>query len=74
MSGQRLLAKLTHMKKQYTFLFALLIYAGCSYGQRKSALAPVNDHYKTLEQNISNNDVEGQWSRNADILLHAYAS
>jgi glycosyltransferase involved in cell wall biosynthesis len=33
-----------------------------------------NDHYKTLEQNISNNDVEGQWSRNADILLHAYAS
>lgn len=46
---QRLLAKLTHMKKQYTFLFALLIYAGCSYGQRKSALAPVNDHYKTLQ-------------------------
>lgn len=37
------------MKKQYIFLFALLIYAGSSYAQRKLDLAPVNDHYKTLQ-------------------------
>jgi glycosyltransferase involved in cell wall biosynthesis len=33
-----------------------------------------NDHYKALAENISNNDVDAMWSRNADLLLHTYAS
>ncbi|HEX6427231.1 MAG TPA: glycosyltransferase, partial [Niastella sp.] len=33
-----------------------------------------NDHYKTLAQNINNDRVEDLWSRNTEILLHAYAS
>jgi glycosyltransferase involved in cell wall biosynthesis len=33
-----------------------------------------NDHYKTLAENISNNDIQEMWGRNTDILLHAYAS
>jgi glycosyltransferase involved in cell wall biosynthesis len=33
-----------------------------------------NDHYKTLVQNINNNNVHDLWSRNAEILLRAYAS
>lgn len=33
-----------------------------------------NDHYKALAQNINNNEVEDLWSRNTEILLHAYAS
>jgi len=33
-----------------------------------------NDHYRTLAENIRNNDVDAMWSRNADLLLHTYAS
>lgn len=33
-----------------------------------------NDHYKTFAANINNHNVHDLWSRNADILLSAYAS
>jgi glycosyltransferase involved in cell wall biosynthesis len=33
-----------------------------------------NDHYRTLQQNIINHNLEDQWSRNKDILLEAYSS
>ena len=33
-----------------------------------------NDHYKTWVQHINNNEEENLWSRNTEILLHAYAS
>lgn len=33
-----------------------------------------NDHYKVLAQNIKHLHVEDMWSRNTEILLHAYAS
>jgi glycosyltransferase involved in cell wall biosynthesis len=36
-------------------------------------LALRNDHYKTWVQHIKNNEEENLWSRNAEILLHAYA-
>lgn len=32
-----------------------------------------NDHYKTLAQNINNNNIQKLWNRNTDILLNAYA-
>ncbi len=36
--------------------------------------ALLNEHYKTLAQNINNARVEDMWSRNTEILLQAYAS
>jgi glycosyltransferase involved in cell wall biosynthesis len=33
-----------------------------------------NDHYKKWAQNIKNDEVKNLWSRNTEILLHAYAS
>lgn len=33
-----------------------------------------NDHYKTWAQHLKKDEVANQWSRNTEILLHAYAS